>query len=188
MIDKKKLETAILYLQRIADGKNPVNNMPAEEDTVLNNANVIRCMFFVKEILEEVRRNDGFVGPKPRRAEKSRFPLEALKAFQYKEDKTISNVVQQINEAVDDRIYQKLSYRPITQWLKRNGFLADEYSQEYEKAVTLPTEKGTQIGIRAERRVSAKDVGYLSIVYNKQAQEFLVQNMGAILSGQNSAQ
>lgn len=37
MIDKKKLDTAILYLQRIADGKNLVNNMPAEEDTILNN-------------------------------------------------------------------------------------------------------------------------------------------------------
>ena len=44
-IDLKKLDTAILYLQRIADGNNPVNNMPAEDDSVLNNPNVIRCMF-----------------------------------------------------------------------------------------------------------------------------------------------
>lgn len=31
-IDAKKLDIAILYLQRIADGNNPVNNMPAGED------------------------------------------------------------------------------------------------------------------------------------------------------------
>ena len=53
-IDAKKLDIAILYLQRIADGNNPVNNMPAGEDSVLNNPNVIRCMYFVKEVLEEV--------------------------------------------------------------------------------------------------------------------------------------
>lgn len=37
VVDTKKLETAILYLQRITEGHNPVNNMPAEEDSVLNN-------------------------------------------------------------------------------------------------------------------------------------------------------
>ena len=67
-IDIKKLDTAILYLQRIAEGNNPVNNMPAEEDSVLNNPNVIRCMYFVKEVLEEVKRNDGFIGKKPKKS------------------------------------------------------------------------------------------------------------------------
>ena len=51
-VDMKKLETAIVYLQRIADGNNPINNLPADEDSVLNNPNVIRCMFFVKEVLD----------------------------------------------------------------------------------------------------------------------------------------
>ena len=66
-IDMKKLETAIVYLQRIADGNNPINNLPAEEDSVLNNPNVIRCMFFVKEVLEEVKRNNGYIGKKSKK-------------------------------------------------------------------------------------------------------------------------
>lgn len=37
MVDIKKLETAILYIQRIVNGNNPVNNMPLEDDAVLNN-------------------------------------------------------------------------------------------------------------------------------------------------------
>ena len=60
-VDMKKLETAIIYLQRISDGNNPINNLPADEDSVLNNPNVIRCMFFVKEILEEVKRKSKFI-------------------------------------------------------------------------------------------------------------------------------
>ena len=117
-VDLKKLETAIIYLQRIADGNNPINNMPADEDSVLNNPNVIRCMFFVKEILEEVKRNKGCIGKKGRRSDKLDFPLEVLKLFNYKEDKAISVFVEQINTPVDEGVYQKLGYTIITRWLK----------------------------------------------------------------------
>lgn len=47
-VDLAKLETAIKYVERIAEGNNPVNNLPMEEDAVLNNPNVIRCMYFVR--------------------------------------------------------------------------------------------------------------------------------------------
>lgn len=180
-IDMKKLETAITYIQRIADGNNPVNNMPAEEDAVLNNPNVIRCMFFVKEILEEVRRNNGFIRKRTQSSGKKEFPMEVLKSFSYREDKAISKFVEQINEPVDENVYQKLSYRPISQWLKLNGYLAEEFSQEFDKKITLPTEKGLQIGIRAERRSNASGMDYMLLIYGRQAQEYIVQNMGVIL-------
>lgn len=62
-IDMQKLEVAMKYIERIADGKNPVNNKPMEEDSVLNNPNVIRCMYFVKEVLTAVKENDGVLNP-----------------------------------------------------------------------------------------------------------------------------
>ena len=49
-IDQKKLDIAIAYISRMADGSNPVNNRPMPEHEILNDPNVIRCMFFVKEI------------------------------------------------------------------------------------------------------------------------------------------
>lgn len=180
-VDMKKLETAILYLQRIADGNNPVNNMPAEEDTVLNNPNVIRCMYFVKEVLEEVKRNNGCIGKGVKRSDKQEFPIEVLDAFSYREDQAISKLVGQINESIDDRVYQKLTYKPILQWLKFNGFLIEEFSQEFNKPITLPTEKGNRLGIRAEKRYSSRGVGYMQIFYDKQAQEFIVQNLKSML-------
>ena len=183
-IDMKKLETAILYLERIAEGNNPVNNMPAEEDSVLNNPNVIRCMYFVKEVLEKVKQNNGYIGRKPRRLDKPEFPLDTLKSFSYREDKTISKLVEQLNEPIDENVYQKLSYKPISQWLKFNDFLVEEFREDFNKKVTIPTEKGTQIGIRAERRSSARGVEYMRVTYDKQAQDYIVQNMEAILSGE----
>lgn len=85
-VDMKKLETAIVYLQRISDGNNPINNLPADEDSVLNNPNVIRCMFFVKEILEEVKRNNGYIGKKAKKSDRMDFPIEVLRSFIYRED------------------------------------------------------------------------------------------------------
>ncbi|MDD7298165.1 hypothetical protein [Fibrobacter intestinalis] len=185
-IDMNKLETAIIYVQRIADGNNPVNNVPVEADSVLNNPHVIRCMYFVKEVLEEVKCHGGYTGSKLKKADKQAFPMAALADFAYREDLAISRFVKQINEFVDDRIYQKLSYKPITQWLKSHGFLTEVFNQEFQKNVTMPTEKGRRIGIRAERMVNLKGTDYMYVVYNKQAQEYIVQNMEAILHSEDA--
>lgn len=180
----KKLETAIIYLQRIAEGNNPINNLPADEDSVLNNPNVIRCMFFVKDVLEEVRRNNGYIGKKSKKSDKPDFPIEVLASFTYKEDKAISKFVEQINELINGDIYKKVNYKTITQWLKLNSFLQEEHSQEFDKTITVPTEKGIKLGIRAERRSNSRGVEYMLVIYGKQAQEYIVHNMEKILYGE----
>ena len=58
VIDTKKLDNAIIYLQRITEGHNPVNNLPVDEDSVINDPNVIRCMFFIKDTLEKISNED----------------------------------------------------------------------------------------------------------------------------------
>ena len=58
----------------MAEGKNPINNFSID-DTVLNNPNVIRCMYFIKEILEEVKHNEGYIGKrtKPKKVRELNF-------------------------------------------------------------------------------------------------------------------
>lgn len=185
LVDMKKLETAITYLKRMAEGSNPINNLPAEDDSVINNPNVIRCMFFVKDILEEVKRNDGYIGKRVRKSKKQDFPIENVDSFVYAEDKTITKLVEQINDGIDTTTYSKLKYNQVTQWLKLNGFLKEEKSQEFNKTITLPTQKGLDVGIRAERRIGSRGE-YMVVIYGKQAQEFIVQNIKMIISGEVS--
>lgn len=183
-IDIKKLDTAILYLQRIAEGNNPVNNMPAEEDSVLNNPNVIRCMYFVKEVLEEVKRNDGFIGKKPKKSEKAEFPIESVESFIYQEDKPITRFIEQLNSAIDEIRFQKLSYKPIQQWLKLNGYIEEKVFEQFGKSYNVPTQKGESIGIRSEVRKSMRGVDYMATIYGKEAQEFIVKNIEKIMTGE----
>ena len=133
LVDTKKLETAILYLQRITEGHNPVNNMPVEDDSVINNPNVVRCMFFVKEVLEELKRNDGYIGRRPRtNKDKSKpdYPLDALLDFHYAGDKCITKLVDQLNGMVDMTVYKKITYYPIIAWLKQKGYLAEKAGKD----------------------------------------------------------
>lgn len=183
-IDGKKLDTAILYLQRIAEGNNPVNNLPVEEDSVLNNPNVIRCMYFVKEVLEEVKRNDYIVGKKPKKTPKVDFPIESLASFVYQEDKPISRLVEQINSGIDANMFKKISYKLIQDWLKLNGYLEERLFEKFERTYNVPTQKGEQIGIRYETRESSKGNEYIVTIYGKNAQEYIVKNLEKIIAGE----
>ena len=184
-VDLEKLDVAIKYMQRIADGKNPVNNLPAEDDSVLNNPNVIRCMFFVKEILEEVKLNGGCIGKKVsrkmRESLKEDFPFEVLSKFEYKEDLSMTRFLQQINELIDTKMYKKLNYKPFIMWLMTNGYIVEEYNKELGKDVKVSTEKGKELGIYSELRMRSTGAKYMMITYNREAQEFLVKNMEDIL-------
>lgn len=181
--DMDKLEVAIRYVQRIADGCNPVNNMPVEDDSVMNNPNVIRCMFFIKEVLEEVRRNKGVIGGRKAREKGEPFPFEVLEGFRYESDKPITHLLRQLRSLTDREDVEKLSYRPVSDWLKTAGYLTRGYSQEAGREVTMPTEKGRKLGIYTDVRIGSTG-SYLCVLYNQNAQEYIVRNFEAILSGQ----
>ena len=185
VVDTKKLEIAIQYLQRITEGHNPVNNIPVDDDSVIKNPNVVRCMLFIKEVLEEVKRNDGYIGRRPRTnrdSSKQEYPLEALKEFRYSEDKSVSRLVDQFNGLTDLAVYQKLTYKPIIAWLKQSGYLIEEQEEGISKKRTLVTEKGSELGIKSELRKDSKGQEFIYITYSRTAQEFIVSNMDKILS------
>lgn len=183
IIDIKKLNVAINYVQRIAEGRNPVNNMPTEENSVLNDPNIIRCMFFIKEVLEGVRSNGGLSGNKKSNSKKGPFPFDCLKEFHYQEDKSIAHLLMQINAPVKGRDIRKIAPQAITNWLKKEGYLTVEYCPEVGQESTVPTDKGKALGIYTEIRKYPANT-YLAVIYNRNAQEFLVRNMEVIVNGE----
>lgn len=183
-IDMKKLETAIIYTQRIADGCNPVTNMPADSDSVINNPNVIRCMYFIKDILQEVQRNGGIGGGrKSSKSTKEPYPYELLKDFQYQEDKTIAHLLAQIHEPMQGMNIRKVAPQKITNWLKSSGYLVEGFSQEIGKNANIVTDKGKELGLYNEVKVYPTNT-YLAVVFGKKAQEFVVEHLEKIVNGE----
>ena len=171
--DQTKLDVAIKYVERLADGCNPVNNVPLENEDILNNPNIIRCMYFIKDVLEEVRRNGGVIGGKAGKAPTFPFPKEVLDEFAYTEDKSITHVLNQIYEPIADMNVKKISVTKVTAALKEEGYLLDEPNPETGKTRKIPSAKGKQLGIYlVEREYNGRM--YESVTYNKNAQEYVV--------------
>ena len=172
--DQAKLDIAIKYVERIADGCNPVNNVPLENDDILNNPNIIRCMYFIKDILEEVRRNGGMIGGKVGKEPALSFPIEILDSFTYAEDKSITHVLKQIYEPIGDMNVKKVSVTKVTSALREDGYLLDEPNPETGKTRKVPSAKGKELGIyMVEREYNGRV--YQSVTYNKNAQEYVVE-------------
>lgn len=185
-IDLMKLDVAITYIERMAEGNNPVKNIPAEDDSVLNNPNVVRCMYFVRDVLKQVRDNGGKIGGRGSRSLKTPFPFECLSKFVYQEDKSISKFLSQIKLLAEDENVKGIGIAPITGWLKQMDYLVDEYDQTDHQKSTRTTAKGEQFGLYMEPRISARGQEYNIIMYSRKAQEFIVQHMEAILKGEAS--
>lgn len=98
-----------------------MNNVPLENGDILNNPNIIRCMYFIKDVLEEVQRNGGMVGGKVGKEPALPFPIEVLNSFTYVEDKSITHVLNQIYEPIADMNVKKVSVTKVTAALKQEG-------------------------------------------------------------------
>lgn len=180
MNNKDKLEKAIIYVERIANGYNPVNNTPIEYDSILNNPNVIRCMYFIKDILKEVQSNNGVIGKKIK-IQKEPFNFKILEKFQYIEDKSITKIIKQINEYNENPNMEHINCKKIIAWLKDNNYLINNTIDELGIKGTVVTEKGKQIGMYNKVR-TVNDRTYLAVIYNKNAQEFIIHNLEYILN------
>lgn len=121
MTELEKIAYAKSFIDKLANGINPIDNQPVAEYDVVNNVRLTRCFFFVSDILRQVIENGGTIPPK-KKAKSS-----------------------------------------------------------YGKSQKRPTEIGKQIGISLETR-NGINGEYQVVVYNKEAQAFILDNIDAIIA------
>ena len=185
--DSRRLDIAIQYIRRMAEGRNPVNNRPAPENEVLTNVNVNRCLKFVEEILTDVRSAGGTVGlvqkssaaRKPSIAEI--FPYEVLSGFKYEQDQQISYFLKQVTGLLPEDQSMTIQATMVTDWLRENGYLEKRMFEDTGKENSVPTEKGIDLGLYAEK-AGAFPNEYYRVYYNQNAQQFIVDNLRRILT------
>ena len=68
----------------------------------------------------------------------------------------------------------------IMMWLRDNEFIVDEYSNDNKKTGAKPTEKGCDFGIYTVNRTSIYGIVYVSVLFNKNAQEYIVKMLEKI--------
>lgn len=180
MTELEKIRRAKLYIDKLANGINPIDDSPVPEQDVINQVRISRCLFFVSQVLGQVEQQGGVRGPG--RPVKRAFAI--TKEQQTKlilEDKPIpvSEFVRRVNEAVPQRPdRQKLRTTDVTTWLLEQG-LIEIVPQADHKSVKVPTAQGRALGIVLEQLTGPTGV-YQGMLYGPEAQRFLADHLEGI--------
>ncbi len=181
MTELEKIAYAKSFIDKLANGINPLDDSPVAEYDVVNNVRLKKCFSFVSDVLRQVIENGG-TAPKAG-GKKAPFSLtpEQLSRFEFSNlPIPVTEIARRINALVDADAKEKLSYNYITSWLVSIGALAVEFDADGTKH-KVPTEYGKRLGISPETR-TWEQREYQAVVYNRDAQAFIIDNMNAILS------
>ena len=183
MTELEKMQRAKDYMERLANGIDPISGEELESDTTLNNVRLSRCFFYVADILGQVISHGG-VGKRVVVSAKSLppfyLPTELHGNIEITQEPVmIKQFTEKINSLVDVTAMKKLSPTKFTSWLVKKGFLSEE--RVNDKWRKMPTQAGSDLGIYFEQRESQYGE-YNAIFYPESVQQFLVDNLEEILS------
>lgn len=180
MTELEKMQRAKMYIDKLANGINPIDNAPAADSDIINNVRLSRCLFYVSGVLGQVIENNGVIGKA--KASKKAFSISAKDICRFSFSETpipVSEIAKRLNALVDLDIYRQFNHNAIASWLIEIGALEWETTPNGE-SVKRPTEQGKRLGISTETRTGMTRE-YVIIVYSKDAQQFILDNIEAIL-------
>ena len=186
MTDIEKIEYAKSFIDKLANGINPLDNSNVPEGDIVNNVRLSRCFFFVSDVLRQVIENGGVVSSKiTAKVKKQSFILtqeQREKIVTNDNPMTISEITDYLNSLIDLEATKKISSTTITNWLIEKGFLINVTVNGKNRK--KPTEYGNEIGISTIEKHGMYGL-YTVIIYNASAQQFIYDNIDDILALKN---
>ena len=181
MTELEKMKHAKSYIDRLANGVNPLTGQPAPSTDLINNVQIARCLFYVSDLLRQMIEHNGTAKRKPRAAKLS-FQLDIDKRMQFPfSDAPISasEIARRINSLIDTETMTKLKYRAIVQWLLELDALT-LHTNSAGSAIKRPTKMGRDLGIILEHRQGLNGT-HAVVLYNLSAQHIIIDNLDAII-------
>ncbi len=171
------------YLDKLANGINPLTDEALNDTDVVNQVRISRCLFFVSDVLRQVIEKGGMQainGAKITPTLPFHLTQEQRLRFPCSRDPVyISRIAALLNELAENEQMKPLSYDSISAFLTREGCL-EQTVLENGQTKRGPTEKGLALGIRTEQRVNQKGVTYRATLYGEAAQRFIVAHLDEI--------
>ncbi len=184
MTELETMERARMYMEKLANGINPIDDAVVPDEDVINNVRLSRCFFYVADVLRQVIENGGVKPQKTVRNIPFFLPMEDRARFEYSETPIpVSEIAKRIN-ALTDEAMKPLTYRAIRDWLSSLGMLEDTLDAE-GKTTKRPTGRGESMGILLETR-TGRNGPYFVVVYTLAAQRFIMDNLDAVIAFNNA--
>lgn len=173
-----RIVKAKAVLEKIAQGINPINGERIETADFLYDPRIIRCFYFVSDVLDHVVRGD------------YRQPVRKLEQFVITSEQKsrvsfptgnigVNEFSKCVNACLDLNISKKLSGVELNKHLKALGILG-EVQYEEGKTRTILTDKSEQFGFESEHR-SFNGAEYEMVVINDRGKRYLLEQLEEIL-------
>ncbi|MBQ3489255.1 MAG: hypothetical protein IJA86_01530 [Clostridia bacterium] len=179
MTEFEKIRYAKLFIDKMANGINPLDNTPIPEGELLNHVRISRCLFYVSDLLEQMAT---FGTAKKKSEEKLPFfaTEEQIAAFDYAlHPLNASEIIKRLEAVIQNPHMKSVSVQLVNQWLVAEGYLYIDNEVVSGKPQKMPTQKGEGLGITATLK-EGKNGPYMLLQYSTRAQKFMVKNINAI--------
>ena len=174
------LKHAKSYIDKLANGINPLTEQNVADTDVINNVRISRCLFYVSGILDKVIKSEISLSPKRQRKSPFFISAEEIEKYPYSQMPiTISEIARRINGLVLDESVKRLKVVSITQFLCESDYL------QKSDGHCLLTQKSKDLGMTMEERQSSNGNSYNLIFYGINAQKYIVENLPSIVKINN---
>lgn len=176
-IEVEKIEKAKEIMYKVARGVNPLNGEQIQDDGLLKDAEILRCLNFVSDVLDNITK-----GNYKNRNTPSQFvitPEQKCKIALPEEKIGVNGFAKCVNLCINQVESKKLLGVELNKRLKKLGVLAEE-NTENGKMRTITNEKSFQFGFEmAKKRFNG--VEYDMVLINDIGKRYLLENLEVIM-------
>ena len=180
MTEIEKIAYAKVFIDKMAQGINPLDDTPVPDGDLVNNVRISRCFFFVSDVLRRICERGSVHESRKREPKAPLFisPETAESEIIKDEPVGISEFAARIRRVANENNMQPIKINKIVDWLILLGAI-DYDTDERGRRIKIPTDKGRELGLILVRKTGSYGF-YDQIRYTTEAQRFIIDHIGAI--------
>ena len=183
MTELEKIAYARSFIDKLANGINPLDDTPIPEGDIANNLRLSKCFSYVSGVLGQLVESGKRQEEKSQRPKRERFYItaEQLQKFPYSQEPiTLHEFCKRLESLVDLSKVKHLSRASLPKWLIHVGLIAPANPGKKHYGGKM-TEEGLKMGI--SQITYTNEYGtHRAYVLGIEAQRFVIDNMDAFLA------
>jgi hypothetical protein len=175
----EKVDKAKTVLLKIGKGINPLSGDPINDESFLNDPRIIRCFYFMTEVLDNV--SNGTYG---RNGKLMQFVISPEQKGMVVLPEGLIGVTEfskHINLCIDQSISKKLTGVEINKRLRKIGVLGEETNTATGKSRTVSNPNSKEYGFEMITR-TFNGSEYDMVVMNDTGKRYLMEHLEEIMS------
>lgn len=183
MTELEKIAYAKSFIDKLANGINPVDDTPIPEGDIANNVRLSRCFFYVSDILRQVIEHGGTAVNQSAKVRKQEFYLsqnERARLLVSEKAVTVTEIANYLNSHINQETTKKITGASINDWLMSIGLL-EIVKLQNGKQRKQPTVQGNEMGIFVDER-NGQFGQYYVVLFTSDAQQLIYDNIDSIVA------